>query len=258
MHPTDKAKFSRIMATMAEVYGRTLTPEMTAVYWSVFNRYPIEDIEQAARKHVETAKFFPSPAELLEYMPSARTNQHIGGDEAWSIVIDSFDEQSTVVMTQQIAEARGIALPIYQSGDEIGARVAFRDAYNRIIKTAGDPVWFVSAGHDAARRVDAIAKAVSMGRLAPSSGAEHRLANAKQEATVVALLGRLEQHIERQRTDQDVQKARESVARIRAMLSGGSGSSSVGIEARAKERQSFEAHRQAELSRLAERSSAVH
>lgn len=254
MHPTDKAKFSRILATMAEVYGRTITPELTAVYWSVFSKYPMEQIEQAARKHVETAKFFPSPAELLEYMPAARANQHVGADEAWSIAIESFDEERTVVMTPQISEARGVALPIYQSGDEIGARVAFRDAYNRIVKTAGEPVWFVSAGHDGARRADAIARAASMGRIAAHAGGEYSLGHDKPTATVSGLLERLEQHIER--TETDVEKAKQNIAGIKAMLN--KNNFANGIAEREAKRKDFELHRQQELAKLASKAGGLH
>ena len=255
MPQTDKSKFSKILATISEIYGRTLTPEMTMIYWSVFSKYPIEQIEQAARKHVETAKFFPSPAELLEYIPAAKASQHIGADESWAIVIESFDEESTVVMTSEIAEARGVALPIYQSGDEIGARVAFRDAYNRIVKTASAPVWFISAGFDGARRADAIAKAISIGRLSNSIGGEYLLGNSKQTTTVAGLIESANQKAQNSSDEEFRKAALRNIGALKAMLNS---VGDDGVERREKERDQFELHRQSELSKLAAKANKMH
>ena len=59
---------------------------------------------------------------------------HQTANEAWGVVMASADESDTVIWTDQIAEAAGIARPILDAGDEVGARMAFRDAYERIVR----------------------------------------------------------------------------------------------------------------------------
>ena len=76
------------------------------------------------------------------------------------------DMAETVVWTDQVAEAAAVARPILESGDEVGARMAFRDAYERMIRERNDsPKWFPSLGHDPVRRNTALDRAVADGRL---------------------------------------------------------------------------------------------
>jgi hypothetical protein len=49
---------------------------------------------------------------------------HPTANEAWALVLASRDETDTVVWTEQIAEAAGIARPIIDAGDDVGARMA--------------------------------------------------------------------------------------------------------------------------------------
>jgi xanthine dehydrogenase iron-sulfur cluster and FAD-binding subunit A len=91
---------------------------------------------------------------------------HPTANEAWALVLSSHDEAQTVVWTEQIAEAAGIVQPILDAGDEVGARMAFRDAYERILRERPDsPRWFPSLGNDPVRRQDALDRAVAAGRL---------------------------------------------------------------------------------------------
>ena len=82
------------------------------------------------------------------------------------MVLASLDESETVVWTDQVAEAAAVARPILEAGDEVGARMAFRDAYERIVRERADePRWFPSLGSDAGRREAALDRAVADGRL---------------------------------------------------------------------------------------------
>ena len=81
----------------------------------------------------------------------------------------SRDESDTVVWTEQIAEAAGIAQPVLDSGDEVGARMAFRDAYDRILRERPEkPRWYPSLGSDLGRRTAALDRAVRAGLLTQS------------------------------------------------------------------------------------------
>lgn len=91
------------------------------------------------------------------------------GDEAWAIALQSSDEAETVVWNGEIQKAMAAARPILEAGDKIGARMAFRDAYERIVRNNREvgiaPVWEVSLGWDKERRALAIETAHSLGLL---------------------------------------------------------------------------------------------
>lgn len=238
MKNTDRPRFLEALTGCAAIYRVELKNPQIAMYWEILKDYDVDAVMSAITRHLKTAKFFPAPAELLEYIPEASANQHIGADEAWAIVIESFDEESTVVMTQQIAEARGIALPIYQSGDDVGARVAFRDAYNRIVKTAPAPSWFVSEGFDKARKADAVANAIQLGRLPAGTDQKYRL-----EAPKTTVAGLIEDASKRDNSVDPVL----AIGRIRSILDSLEGDD--GIARRQAEREKAEAKRQEVLDR---------
>jgi len=79
------------------------------------------------------------------------------------------DEHASAVMTEEMAQALHIAQPLIDDGDQYGARMAFVEAYKRIVDAAkldGTPVkWFASLGFDKEERASVIADAVRLGRL---------------------------------------------------------------------------------------------
>lgn len=97
--------------------------------------------------------------------------------EAWGIAVEAFDEAATVVLNDEIGEALAVARPVMDVGDEVGARAAFREAYDRVVRrnrSAGVPVkWFPSLGHDPELRVDAIQLGQSRGRLTRAQAATY-------------------------------------------------------------------------------------
>ena len=108
----------------------------------------------------------PEFVKLCRQADPNRPGGHPSANEAWGLVLASQDETDTVVWTEQIAEAAGIAQPILDAGDEVGARMAFRDAYDRILRERADPPrWFPSLGRDPQRRTAAIDRAVRAGLL---------------------------------------------------------------------------------------------
>ncbi|WP_369053419.1 hypothetical protein [Burkholderia gladioli] len=155
---------------LAHKTARQPLPEadVMAVFWAKLKPYPLDLVLRAISRHVDTCEFAPTPAGLLKHLPK-ESDGRPGPDEAWAIAIRSADERETVVWTQEIAEAWTIARPVFD-GDEIGARMAFKDAYTRICERNRQlgvaPQWSVSQGFDAEKRVAVIAQAVQAGRLA--------------------------------------------------------------------------------------------
>ena len=79
------------------------------------------------------------------------------------------DEAGSVVWTDEMAEAFGIAGPLLARGDTIAARMAFRETYQAAVSRARDqhrpPVWRPSMGVDPAGRALALREAIEKGRL---------------------------------------------------------------------------------------------
>ena len=97
-------------------------------------------------------------------------------------------EADTVVWTEEMATAFDLARPLLAIGDEIGARMAFKDGYKRMVQAARalnrPACWSVSAGWDVARNHLAVERAVRAGLLAAPPTQPHlALANECEVAT---------------------------------------------------------------------------
>tara|TARA_R110000787_G_scaffold194120_1_gene305697 strand:+ start:15535 stop:16326 length:792 start_codon:yes stop_codon:yes gene_type:complete len=142
-------------------------PERSVVeFWmNILSPYSIEQVKRAFKVHVAKSHFAPKPADIIEII-----NQQDGrpsADEAWPIALQASDEMATAVWTEEIEQAWHHCYPVFESGDEIGARMAFRQHYQRQIEHAritGKPVkWTVSLGHDPEQRVTALETAQQKG-----------------------------------------------------------------------------------------------
>lgn len=111
-------------------------------------------------------------------------------DEAWMTALVAQDESATVIWTEETRQAFEIARPALEINDKIGARMAFRAAYDRIVaesRESGRPVqWEASLGFDPECRRIALEAAVQTGKLQPNHAqgllppppADERVANA--------------------------------------------------------------------------------
>ena len=144
--------------------------------------------EGAARMFVQDLSGFPEPAVLKALSRCRRevkgllTIQDVvtriddgrpGVEEAWSQM--PFDESQSVVWTDEACRAFGIAAPLLAEGDKVAARMAFKEAYTRMVgeaRDAGRPVtWTPSLGFDKNGHAAALSEAVSLGRLTYSHAA---------------------------------------------------------------------------------------
>lgn len=138
------------------------------VWWKILLNYDLNSVLKALEYHAGSNKFFPKPADIVEIL--TKQDGRPTADEAWSVALKGRDEVSSVVWTDEISQAfLSVALPILESGDKIGARIGFRDNYNRLVEQAragGVQVhWSISCGTDKQLRSDTAQQAVVDGYL---------------------------------------------------------------------------------------------
>jgi len=169
MHESDKPQFANVLKATADSYGRRpYLPETMKLWFEIFADVSIEDFRMACLRHaVEDPRNPPTPASLLAILkPKA---DRLGAEEAWAIAVKACDETETVILNDEIAQAWGICKPVMDIGDEIGARMAFKESYQRITAAATDPMkWWPSIGSDPHKRDAALAEAKCQGLLPAS------------------------------------------------------------------------------------------
>lgn len=164
----DKKQFAQIVrSTMLVTGGEAPEPDVLRIWWASLQNYEIADVSAAFSEYAMRGKFAPKPADILGIIDRIKPDGRPGADEAWAMI--PMDEYTSAVMTQEMAEAMHVAQPLLDAGDKIGARMAFREVYNRIVeankRNGVRPSWFPSLGQDKEGRDTVLAEAVRLGRI---------------------------------------------------------------------------------------------
>lgn len=161
MKPT--SKLSEAVAVTAELTGTELSSVAVKVMLGDLARYPEDQVMGALTRCRRELKGRLTIADVLSRLEDGRP----GVEEAWSMVPKG--EDVTVVWTEEMAKAMAAAHPLLDCGDDVGARMAFKEVYQKLCQSARDrsiPVsWSVSLGWDKGGRESAIKEAVIAGRL---------------------------------------------------------------------------------------------
>ena len=151
-----------VMAT-AQVMGTELSRDSARMFVSDLSEYPeplVFDALSACRREVKGKLTL---ADVVTRIDDGRP----GANEAWAMIPRS--EAETVVWSEEMALAMKAAQPLLTVGDQVAARMAFIEAYQREVTQARRekrPVkWTPSLGHDAWGREHVLKEAVAMGRL---------------------------------------------------------------------------------------------
>lgn len=164
-HPAMTALLARVMAS----YGKPLPEASILKAWlDELAPFSPRTIELAFSEYsMERPDFPPVPNSI-----AARCRLNDGRpdeNEAWAQSLPALDEFASVTWTKEMGDAFHVARPLLEGGDEIGARMAFKDAYKRLVAEAraknAPAVWTVSAGFDGERRQLEVARAVRAGLL---------------------------------------------------------------------------------------------
>lgn len=174
MREADYDRFLAALSGMSEFYRHPLSAVQIAIYWRSLADLSVEAFEASLYAHTnntERGAFMPKPSDIRKALETAaKADGHPEPDEAWSIAIQARDEGSSVVWTDEIADAFLVAaMPLLAERDKVAARKAFIDRYTRNVvgaRTAGKrATWLASLGTDQSTRVRAIDQAVAMGRI---------------------------------------------------------------------------------------------
>lgn len=168
MNQNDFDRFGEMLGLMAELYGKTMKPAQTAMYFHALESYPLTAIQAAMNAHsrdTERGRFWPLPADLIAQLETMQTRDgRPTPEEAWSTAIQSQDETLTVVWTTETAQAwADVGKALMEAGDRFNASRGFIDLYKRLVDSArkqGVPAqWVVSPGYNQSLRRQAIESA---------------------------------------------------------------------------------------------------
>lgn len=201
MEISEKKEFMELLAETLASYGKAL-PEgrILTAWWSDLAMYPLAVVRVACGAYRdENGEFSPVPAGIA--MRCKKMDGRPDGEEAWAIALTAQDDASTVVWTQETAEAFDICRPVLMSSNSISARKPFLAAYTRLVaeaRAAHRPMKIVvSLGTDRHHQATVIKRAVDNGLLlapaaaplldgptsdpTPSPGGRAQLAKIKKE-----------------------------------------------------------------------------
>lgn len=174
MNQNDYDQFGELLSCMAELYGRTVKPMQTAMYFRAMADYPLEAVQSALDAHAkcpERGRFWPLPADLLAKLETAAAiDGRPSPEEAWATAIQAQDEAVTVVWTTETAQAwADVGQALMDAGDRFNASRGFIAKYTESCGEArkrGVPVqWVVSQGTDKDLRHQALETSFKAGRI---------------------------------------------------------------------------------------------
>lgn len=244
------ASIAQIVTATAEVLGQEITATAAEMIATDLAEYPDQQIAngiKACRRELTGRLTLAAIIERIQ-----RTDGHPEPNEAWAIALQASDERSTVVMTEQIQKALTAAQPIIDSGDAIGARMAFLDAYRRLTAEARDQrkevAWHVSVGWDAQGRAVAISRAMEMGRIGKHHGEslllQHNQSEVSQGSVGLAIAGLITGKVSAQPSNEE---SRRRIAELRTAMQ----------ESSAKRNDEKERAKKAQIDDLSERRAAA-
>lgn len=162
----------RQILALAEAFGEGLTAERQAIYAGALADIPRDRLQRAIQLAVRELKWFPKVAELRELANTTLESNcsRPGPEEAWARMPKGGRmEDDSVVWCEEERAAYSACRSLLLEGDLIGARMAFKERYEKELLEARSharPVhWIMSAGYDINHRLTTLVTAVQERRL---------------------------------------------------------------------------------------------
>ncbi len=174
MQQRDFPAFSDLLDDVWGLKGQPLTAGQKAMFFRAMAQYPLIEVRAGLDAHVRDPKrgqFLPMPADVIAQINGMVADDgRPGAEEAWAVAYWAMNEAATVVWTDEMAEAFGLARPLLLAGDEVAARMAFKEAYTRILADARErrvpPRWTATLGFDKAEQASVLQPHIAAGRIA--------------------------------------------------------------------------------------------
>lgn len=112
MKAQDKTRFASALMTAAVVFDKTVTPQITEIYFRALDGFTLDEVERGIAQILRTLRFFPKPAELIDaitgggvsledraVVESSRVLAAIKSHGTWQTVI--FDDPVTNAVIDQ-------------------------------------------------------------------------------------------------------------------------------------------------------------
>jgi hypothetical protein len=225
MLDSDFDEFSDLLDGVSAMLSKgryTPNAQSTALFFRSLERHSMDLVRAAFDAHIKDPKrgqYAPAPADILAHIEGMAANDgRPGTEEAWAMAMRASDESETVVWTEEMAMAWQVCQPVMAMGDEVGARMAFKESYARQVEDARKlmrPVsWSTSLGHDAKKRLSALTKAETLGLI--GAGEALRLAPPEVGSDALTLL--LESSVKRGPDVVDPDVIRERVAELKSKI----------------------------------------
>lgn len=222
MIDTDKANFKTLMESSMAIYAVEINVNILKIWWAALKAIPFEHVSQSFSRYIQDPKvgrFAPKPADIISIYDMMLPDGRLGPEEAWALY--PHNEWASAVITNEIAEAMQVAHPLIKVDDMIGARMAFKEAYNRITtqnKFNGvAPKWFPSLGMNPEGREPALKEAMEKGRI--SQEYYLSLAPPKIDNKLIESVRDIQLLTDKsERTPEQLEHARKRMDEIKALL----------------------------------------
>jgi hypothetical protein len=86
MLANDIPKFSAMMAGIGELYGKSISAQLTDIYWRTLKSYEFQDVHQALQAHInnpDCGQYFPKPADVVRFIDGSGETKAL---QAWAKV----------------------------------------------------------------------------------------------------------------------------------------------------------------------------
>jgi len=98
----NRKDFTKKIFKLALIFDYEMTAEKEDIYWNIFKNYSEDQINKAFNLAITTYKFFPKPAELIEFIEGNTESKSI---KAWQQVreaISKYGAYSSVVFADKV------------------------------------------------------------------------------------------------------------------------------------------------------------
>jgi hypothetical protein len=89
MEKNDLSVFAKLMASLGELYGKSMSESLVELYWAALKRFELSAIQQAIKIHInhpERGQYMLKPNDVVRYLEGSTACQAL---QAWSKVIQA-------------------------------------------------------------------------------------------------------------------------------------------------------------------------